>query len=116
MVHGGIAANRHVGDVGRAGADGKTKVMGERVDRGRRRLAQFRGALRPLDRVVHAADDIGAPGYLRVLDTEADQARAACQIDQETGDIGGAEIDGEAERAVSDRRKSDQLLITNVST
>ena len=43
VVHGGIAANRHVDDVGGGGADGKAEIMGECVDRRAGRLAQFRG-------------------------------------------------------------------------
>ena len=44
VMHGGIAADRHIDDVGRGGADGQAQIMGERVDRGAGRLAQFGGA------------------------------------------------------------------------
>ena len=53
--------------------------MGERVDRGDRRLAQFRRALPAPDRMVDAADDVRAPGDLRVFDAEAGEPRAACR-------------------------------------
>jgi hypothetical protein len=94
MVHGGVTANRDIDDFGGGSANRGAQVMGERVDRGRGRLAQFRGVGGPLDRIIHTADDIGTPGYLRVLDAEAGEARAALQVDQESGDIGSAEVDG----------------------
>ena len=114
MVHGGVAANRHIDDVGGGRADRKAQIMGERVDRCARRLAQFRGAGGPLDGMIHPADDVGAPRHLRVLDAEAGDARAALQIDQETGDIGGAEVDGKTERPAANGRKPDQLAFADM--
>ena len=97
-----------------AGADGKAQVVRERVDRGRWPPGAVPRRRRTLDRVVHAADDVGAPGHLRILDAEAGDARAAFEIDQEAGDIGGAEVDGEAERPAARRRKPDQLALAHV--
>ncbi len=114
VMHGGVAADRHIDDVGGGGADGQAQVMGECVDRRAGGLAQFRGVRRPLDGVIHAADDVGAPGHLRVLDAEAGDARAALQVDQEAGDIGGAEVDGKAERAAARRRKPDQFALADM--
>src|SRR5450759_2136509 len=88
--------------------------MGERVDRGSGRLAQFRGASGPLDGMIHPADNVGAPHHLWILDAETGDARAALQIDQETGDIGGAEVDGKAERLAARSRKSDQLTLADM--
>ena len=81
------------------------QIVGDRVDGGAGGLAQFGGLGRALDRMIHAADDVGAPGHLRVLDAEAGDALAAFQVDQEPGDIGGAEIDGQAQACGARRMK-----------
>ncbi len=62
-----------------------------------------------LNGVVDAADEVGAPGGLRIFDAEARQPRARLQVDQKAGGVGGAEIHGKAKQAAFGRRKADDL-------
>ena len=85
------------------------EIVRQRVDGGHRAFAQLARGLRAADGVIHAADDIGAPEDLRVLDAEAGQALPARQIEQEAGDVGGAEIDRQAQRAAAGRGEIDRF-------
>ena len=113
MVHRGVAADGNIDDLGRRGIDGAAEVVRQRIERGDGGLAQFARGIGSADGVVHAADDVGAPGHLRVLDAEAGQALPARQIDQEAGDIGGAEIDRQPERAAAGRGDIDRLALAH---
>ena len=91
-------------------ADGMAQVVGERIDRGGGGLCAVRAApagrwmawlMRLMTSAPHATCGFSMPRLA--------SARAALQIDQEAGDIGGAEVDRQAERAAAGRRKADQL-------
>src|SRR6266536_5950258 len=110
MVHRRVAADHDVDDLVGAYTNLATKVVRERVDREKRGVAQLTGRVFATDRVVHSADEIGAPRDLRILDAEARDRRAAVEIDEESGGVGRAEVDGESERAASRRRDVDQLV------
>ncbi len=115
MVHGRVAAHGHIEDIGRPRSHRATEVVRERVDGGDRGGAQLLGRAAVADGVIDAADHVGAPGDLRVLDAEARDAGAGRQIDEEAGDIGGAEIDGQTERRrTGGRREGDRLALAQM--
>ena len=92
------------------------KVVRERVDGADSRRAQFLRRVGVADGVIDAADDVGAPGNLRVFDAEAGDACPAREIDKKTRHIGGAEIDGKAERRPAGRRKPDRFAVADMRT
>ena len=99
MVHGRVAADCNVGDIHRRGTDGLAKVVRQSVERGDAGGLQFRRAAGNQNGVIDAADEVGAPGGLRIFDAKACEPRARFQVDQESGGVGGAEIHGKAEQA-----------------
>ena len=109
MMHRRVAADGDIDNFLRRRADGMAEIVRQRVDGGHRAFAQLMRGLRAADGVIHAADDIGAPEDLRVLDAEAGQALPARQIEQEAGDVGGAEIDRQAQRAAAGRGEVDRF-------
>ena len=78
VLHGGVAADRDVDDVARLLRRRRGQVVGQRIDRVDGGRAQLLGGASAPDRVVDAADQIGAPGDLRVLQAQAGQALARC--------------------------------------
>ena len=64
--------------------------------------------------MVDAADQVGAVAHLGVFYPEAGEPQSRRKIDQEPGDIGGAEIDGKTERRPPGRCEGDRLAVARM--
>jgi hypothetical protein len=113
MLHRRVAANGDVEDVVFCSADRLGEVASERLNRQRRRGAQFVLGFRPGERMVEPGDDVGAPGDLRVLDPEARQPLAGRQIDEKADDVGRAEVDRQSQGDAPGRRDADDGRAAN---
>ena len=99
MLHGGIAAQRDIDDVAGGGADRTAQIVRKRIDSRDGGEPQLFRAAGGACRVVDAADEIGAPSHLWILDGETREPDAAVEIDQECGDVRRAKIDRQSECA-----------------
>ena len=106
-MHGRIAADGYVHDVGGGQARRVTKIVRECIDGSDGTRLQL-GAARAPNGGREPADDVAAPGYLRILDCQVRNAPAAFQVDEKSRRVGRSEVDGKTEARPVGQRDADR--------